>query len=271
VGGVLAVDIATNGTHFTACDGNGNITALVSVVNGAATANYEYSPFGETLRADGVVAKANLVRFGTQFFDEATGRSKYMLRDYSAPIGKWLNRDPIQELGGQNLCAINANDLVNHVDPFGLKRLTLTYDFDLKAPWWEKLHEPAGTKWTQDLPAILKDTQSRIGKEKNECMCVEKLTLAGHSGVPGTVEIGKGIIDVGTIRRINEALSSARRQIAEKQIKREVDFLREASAYFCSKATVDFMQCSSGDGPDGQELLKFLKGILPPRHRDCSV
>ena len=48
VGGLLAENIVSNGVHFVACHGNGNVAALVSAANGATTANYEYGPFGGT-------------------------------------------------------------------------------------------------------------------------------------------------------------------------------------------------------------------------------
>jgi len=108
VGGVLAVTFgpSTNSyqlsTHFCAFDGNGNVSALVSTTNGAVTANYEYSPFGETLRANGVVAKANPIRFSTQLADDVTGDNKWKYREARPALGQWLNRDPIEELGHQN-------------------------------------------------------------------------------------------------------------------------------------------------------------------------
>jgi RHS repeat-associated protein len=120
VGGVLAVNIATNGIHFAAYDGNGNVSALVSAASGAITAKYEYSPYGETLRANGVVAKANPIRFSTQFVDEITRRLKYLHREYEPPTGRWLSRDPIGERGGKNLYGFVRNSTPNRVDVLGL-------------------------------------------------------------------------------------------------------------------------------------------------------
>jgi RHS repeat-associated protein len=135
VGGVLAVNIATNGTHFAAYDGNGNVSGLVSAGSGAITAQYEYSPFGETLRANGVVAKANPIRFSTQFVDEITRRPKYLHREYEPPTGRWLSRDPINEPGFQALnrtvasfarneekalYAFVGNNPIDNVDALGL-------------------------------------------------------------------------------------------------------------------------------------------------------
>src|SRR5207244_5342445 len=46
IGGLLAVTDPAQGTHFVACDGNGNVAALVSASSGAASAVYECEPFG---------------------------------------------------------------------------------------------------------------------------------------------------------------------------------------------------------------------------------
>jgi hypothetical protein len=40
---------------------------------------------------------------------------------YSPSTGRWLSRDPIGESGGVALSAFQKNDLVDRVDPFGLK------------------------------------------------------------------------------------------------------------------------------------------------------
>ena len=61
VGGVLAIRqlSITNtqpSTDFIATDGNGKVTALVSANDGSVTANYDYRPSGELVRADGVMA-----------------------------------------------------------------------------------------------------------------------------------------------------------------------------------------------------------------------
>ena len=120
VGGVLAINIKTNGTHFMAYDGNGNVVGLVSGADGTVSANYEYDPFGRTIRASRPVAKLNPLRFSTQYEDEFTGDLKYRYRDYQPNTGRWLSRDPIGESGGINMYALSGNDLINSIDPLGL-------------------------------------------------------------------------------------------------------------------------------------------------------
>jgi hypothetical protein len=40
---------------------------------------------------------------------------------YNPQQGRWLNRDPVEEGGGPNLCAFPGNNPLNEVDPLGKK------------------------------------------------------------------------------------------------------------------------------------------------------
>ena len=119
-GGALAITLVTNGTHFYGYDGNGNITTLTAASDGSASAVYEYDPFAKTLRASGVVAQANPLRFSTQFTDEVTGDVVYLYRAHRPALGRWLSRDLISRRGGYDSLLFCNNSPVNHVDSFGL-------------------------------------------------------------------------------------------------------------------------------------------------------
>jgi hypothetical protein len=67
VGGLLAIAVTTNGTHFPAFDGNGNVSSLVSATNEVRTASYDFGPFGEVIRAEGSAASSNPVRFSSKY------------------------------------------------------------------------------------------------------------------------------------------------------------------------------------------------------------
>ena len=123
VGGLLAVNLGTNGTHFACFDGNGNVAALLNANSSTLTATYEYDPFGNTLRATGPAAEGNSLRFSTQFTDDLTRRVKYLYRDYDAGVGRWLNRDPIGEIGGININTFVGNNPIKDFDIFGLWRI----------------------------------------------------------------------------------------------------------------------------------------------------
>jgi RHS repeat-associated protein len=120
VGGLLAVADSTQGTHFTAFDGNGNVAELVKASDGSTPAVYEYSPFGEPLRATGPMAKANPLRFSTKFQDDESDLLYYGYRYYNAGTGRWLGRDRLEEDGGANLFNFVGNDPVQQIDARGL-------------------------------------------------------------------------------------------------------------------------------------------------------
>ncbi|MFH1417084.1 MAG: RHS repeat-associated core domain-containing protein [Planctomycetota bacterium] len=107
-------------------DANGNVGQLVST-GGALLARYEYDPYGNVQSSSGSLADANPFRFSTKYFDAeidyadttADGLYYYGYRYYSPRLGRWLNRDPIGEKGGQNLYAFVRNTAIDAVDPVG--------------------------------------------------------------------------------------------------------------------------------------------------------
>ena len=105
VGGLLEVSYygASITNCFPAYDGNGNVMALVNAANGQIVANYEYGPFGEVIRSTGPMAKANPIRFSTKYQDDESDLLYYGYRYFEPSTGTWPNRDPINELGFQNL------------------------------------------------------------------------------------------------------------------------------------------------------------------------
>jgi RHS repeat-associated protein len=119
VGGLLAINDATNGVHFAAFDGKGNVSALAKAVDGTASANYEFGPFGELLRATGPMAKANPFRFSTKYQDDETDLTYYGKRYLKTWTGNWLSRDPVGENGGANIYGFAKNDPVSFFDSNG--------------------------------------------------------------------------------------------------------------------------------------------------------
>ncbi len=120
-GGLLSVSFKANGVHFVAYDGNGNVAALANAVNGTNSAQYEYGPFGETIRVTGPAARQNPIRFSTQYADDVTGDLKYLYREYTPSTGRWKSRDPSQEAGGVNIYGFVGNSPVMLFDPVGLQ------------------------------------------------------------------------------------------------------------------------------------------------------
>ncbi|MEM9446578.1 MAG: RHS repeat-associated core domain-containing protein [Verrucomicrobiota bacterium] len=96
VGGLLAVtDHLAGKTYYTLSDANGNVINLFDSADGSVAATYEYSPFGQVLRATGPAAQINPFRFSSKYQDDETQLNYYGYRYYSADLGRWLNRDPL--------------------------------------------------------------------------------------------------------------------------------------------------------------------------------
>ena len=146
VGGLVSMTVHSGvnaGTYFYAFDGNGNVAALINAADGTIAARYEYGPFGELIRATGPLAFLNPFRFSTKFQDDETGFLYYGYRYYDPSAGRWLNRDPINELGfkllarsgggfnrseEENLFRFVSNNPVNGFDPDGRSLMFPTGD-----------------------------------------------------------------------------------------------------------------------------------------------
>jgi len=127
VGGLLASDEGEAPYYFF-YDGNGNVTGLVNS-QGSLEASYQYDVFGELVSSSGNYSAENEYRFSTKPQNLHSGGMYYYGYRYYDPVtGRWLNRDPIQELGGYNLYQMVSNDPVNLIDFLGLSR----YEYDSK-------------------------------------------------------------------------------------------------------------------------------------------
>ena len=188
VGGLLAENLAGNGVQFVAYDGNGNVEALVNAANGATTANYEYGPFGEVIRATGPMAKLNPFRFSTKYEDDETGLLYYGYRYYNPSTGRWIGRDPAEEDGSLNLYAILGNDPVDDVDYLGL----VDYKFEI-VTGTRTLFGNIGT-WGQPSGNAT-GTSSIAGKTANSSVTITSRTKPiwiGAGDACNTVDGGSG-------------------------------------------------------------------------------
>jgi RHS repeat-associated protein len=69
---------------------------------------------------EGYVYDVGGYRFSTKYLDTETNLYYYGYRYYDSDLGRWLNRDPIEEEGGLNLYGFVENNPVNFVDALGL-------------------------------------------------------------------------------------------------------------------------------------------------------
>lgn len=105
-------------------DGNGNVTALFSTSTGSQVAWHRYDAFGRQLQSSGTLAWADRMRFSSKPWmapavDDSAGMYYYGYRFYDPLTQKWVNRDPIEESGGDNLYTFVVNNAVNDYDLLG--------------------------------------------------------------------------------------------------------------------------------------------------------
>ncbi len=153
VGGLLqTASYTTNARYLPAYDGNGNMMGAINQASGALDAAFEYDAFGQTLRATGPAVGECLFRFSTKYTDLATGLVQYGWRFYVPQLGRFLNRDPIEERGGLNLYAFVGNNGVNQWDYLGLKKVLVCRD-DWSLCWIEDW--PEDTRTNDDGTIVL--------------------------------------------------------------------------------------------------------------------
>jgi RHS repeat-associated protein len=124
---VQIVDQASGKSFLPGYDGTGNVAVLVNADTGTIAAAYEYDPFGQNLRADIFDSKISdpPFRFSTKFYDSESRLLCYGYRFYSAALGRFISRDPIQEAGGENLYAFCGNEPISHWDYLGSSRFVV--------------------------------------------------------------------------------------------------------------------------------------------------
>src|SRR5437773_4346102 len=103
VGGLLAIKPSIGNPSFAAYDGNGNVTGLIDATTGTTSGNFEYGPFGETIRLTPNSNNQSVFRFSTKYTDDESDFLYYGFRYYNPSTGRWLSRDPLGEATSFNL------------------------------------------------------------------------------------------------------------------------------------------------------------------------
>jgi RHS repeat-associated protein len=126
IGGLLGMKDGTNTAYYFA-DGNGNIAALYGE-QGESRAVYQYDGFGNKVASSGSMSESNPFQWSSKYFHQPSGLVAYEFRFYSSTLGRWINRDPIEEAGGINLYGFVGNDAVDKFDPLGLASFSQNKD-----------------------------------------------------------------------------------------------------------------------------------------------
>ena len=77
------------------------MAALVQATDGTISAQYEYGPFGEVIRATGPMAKANPFRFSTKYQDDETDLLYYRYPVLQREHGKVAEPGSHRRTGGR--------------------------------------------------------------------------------------------------------------------------------------------------------------------------
>ena len=151
----LDVPLMRNSEYYIV-DGNKNVIELRNAA-GAVTASYAYNPFGA--QESPTVEDENPFRFSSEYHDDETDLIYYNYRYYSPELGRWINRDPIEEQGGVNLYVMIRNNCMTTFDVNGLWEEI--NDSDNSIPE-RRIYRKSSSKDTK------KDLADKIGLEVSE-------------------------------------------------------------------------------------------------------
>ena len=107
----------SNSVYMYWTDGNKNVLKLFDTAG--EQASYSYDPFGKIITAEGSLATDNPFRFSCEYHNDITGLVEYIYRKYDPAIGRWINRDPLEEQGGVNLYVVCTNSVISAYDMYG--------------------------------------------------------------------------------------------------------------------------------------------------------
>jgi RHS repeat-associated protein len=127
VSGLLYLTVSNSSSQlqlYIPCyDNNGNVTKYVDA-NGNIVASYTYDVFGNLISKSGSLADFFRHRFSTKYFDVKTELYYYGYRFYHPVLMRWLNRDPMEEDGGENLYEFCGNNGILEIDWLGCVRVS---------------------------------------------------------------------------------------------------------------------------------------------------
>jgi len=116
--GALLAQTTSSGIFYAMPDQHGNIAGYLDS-SGNLVAAREFSVFGSTVKSYGS-ASDYPIAYSSKYTDSETALVYYGFRYYNPRHGRFINRDPIEEAGGNNLYAICQNRGVSGWDVLGL-------------------------------------------------------------------------------------------------------------------------------------------------------
>jgi RHS repeat-associated protein len=112
------------GDYFYTRDHLGSVREVTTGSTATVVARYDYDPYGRRTQTSGTFACD--FGFTGHFLHAPSAMCLAPYRAYSPTMGRWLNRDPIEESGGQNLYGFLRNSTLSKIDPYGLEAFYFT-------------------------------------------------------------------------------------------------------------------------------------------------
>ncbi|PWU12323.1 MAG: hypothetical protein C5B50_21765 [Verrucomicrobia bacterium] len=160
IGGLLAGTYASGGHLYAHSDGNGNLTCLLDDSQNVVT-TYRYDPFGNLLPGSGQLGHGLSSK---QFFPN-NGLYYFGYRFYAPSLQRWINRDPISELGFEELRDAPLDIMASIA---GGERVNL-FRFVGNCP--QGRFDKWGLKWESHWPSDLVDTCLKCGQAAARVAC----------------------------------------------------------------------------------------------------
>ncbi|OCA04242.1 RHS repeat domain-containing protein [Akkermansia glycaniphila] len=113
------LSLRKNGTWYTyGHDLTKNVTELYKADGTIATA-YDYTPYG-SVTASGIDQP---IQWSSEHYDPELALVYYNYRHYNPLDGRWIDRDPIAEIGGYNVYGLMGNAAIRIIDWLGTKKV----------------------------------------------------------------------------------------------------------------------------------------------------
>ncbi len=199
IGGLISMSTVCSlqsAVYSPSFDANGNVMSYHDN-DGTTVAAYEYDPFGRTIEAHGPMASEFPYRFSTKYTDDETGLVYYGYRFYKPDLGRWLNRDPIGEVGGLNLYVFIKNSSLYHIDYLGLWNIEPSDPIGIDIPAFEDPpdHENISNGcFCQDIvregkPRI--KTISGFDSRTKKCECTDSIVQFRFWSINASYRLGR--------------------------------------------------------------------------------